>query len=151
MRVDFQEHAAPGGEAADPVVSPEVVEEVLEVAAELHAEELTRLRRSDLFEAAAQAGIPAKFVAAALRQVSARERSGGAAGSEAAGHPMGWFFGYVAYLFVLSLAGVWLAGLLSPRDARSTAAGLAAYALIWLVGAVTGVLVIDSAHSRPGR
>lgn len=146
MRADFQEHAAPGGEAADPVVSPEVVEEVLEVAAELHAEELTRLRRSDLFEAAAQAGIPAKFVAAALQRVSAREGPGsGPRGEEP---PVRWFFGYVAYLFVLSLAGVWLTGLLSPRGAWDAAARLATYALVWLVGAVIGVLVVDS---RPRR
>jgi hypothetical protein len=126
MRADFQEHAVPGGEAADPVVPPEVVEEVLEVAAELHAEELTRLRRSDLFEAAAQAGIPAQFVAAALRQVSAR---GGTdhdpAGPRGTDPSPGWFFGYGAYLSMLSLAGVWLTRLLAPYGAPGMVARLA--------------------------
>ena len=64
---------------------------------------------------------------------------------------MGWFFGYVAYLFLLSLAGVWLTRLLAPYGAPGMAARLAGFALIWLVGAVAGVLMIDSAHARPRR
>src|SRR5688500_12080122 len=57
-------------EDADPAIAPELVGRVLQKAAELHADELTQVRRSELFEAAAQAGIPARYVSAALQQVA---------------------------------------------------------------------------------
>jgi hypothetical protein len=145
-------------EDADPAIAPEMVGRVLQKAAELHADELTQVRRSELFEAAAQAGIPARYVSAALEQVEPDRApvlvdAPPAAPAPAAGLSDAAFAVFLGYVFVLSLASAYLAGLL---EGWSSPVGLAGWgmlpkvllcAFVWFVGVIAGGIVADSLSS----
>ena len=144
-------------EDADPAVAPEMVERVLQVAAELHAEELTQVRRSELFEAAAQAGIPARYVSAALEQVEPEPAPVPQASPPApapADDGNAVFAGFFAYLFVLGLASAYLAGLLEPWaspvgvDGWGIAGKVLLCAFFWFVGLMVGGVAMEAASRR---
>ncbi|HEU4456890.1 MAG TPA: hypothetical protein VFR81_27730 [Longimicrobium sp.] len=145
-------------EDADPAVAPEMVERVLQVAAELHAEELTQVRRSELFEAAAQAGIPARYVSAALEQVEPEPapvaEAPPPAPAPAADDDNLVFAGFFAYLFILGLASAYVAGLLEPWaspvgvDGWGIAGKVLLCAFFWFVGLMVGGMAMEAASRR---
>ena len=147
----------------DPAVSPEVAVKVLELAAEMHTEELTRLRRSELIEAAVLAGIPERYVSAALEKVEpaltpkpATAPQPAPAAANGSGDLM-FFLGYIGFMFVLGLASAWLADLLEPwasplgMDRASIAVKLLVCGLIWLVGAFVGMAAAVAVDERRQR
>ncbi len=144
-------------EDADPAIAPEMVGRVLQKAAELHADELTQVRRSELFEAAAQAGIPVRYVSAALEQVVPApvpaKAPAAAPPAPAAGSGDAACVVFLAYVFVLSLTSAYLAGLL---EGWSSPVGLAGWgmvpkvllcAFVWFVGVIAGAIAADSLSS----
>jgi len=143
-------------EAADPAIAPEMVERVLQKAAELHTEELTQVRRSELFEAAAQAGIPARYVSAALEEVDPAPppaKAPAAAAPATAGQSDAEFVGFFAALFAVSLASVYLADLLEPWASPLGVGGwgigwkVLLCAVLWIVGFFVAACTME-ANSR---